>query len=274
MEETIRHGSLFTGIGGFDLAAQWMGWNNVFQVEIDQFCQKVLTKNFPNVERYKDIKEFDGTKYRGAVDIISGGFPCQPFSQSGKRKGTADDRYLWPEMLRIIGEVQPGWVVGENVRGITNWSKGLVFDQVQADLEAQGYQVLPFLLPACAVNAPHRRDRLWFISYSKSNGNNRIGQLRDSEWTCNKEEDRTVLKVQAITNSNCNGLKECWPKWFTSRELTQDYGLTSEPGICRGDDGFPYRVDRLKALGNAIVPQVALQIFKAINLHAASYGWR
>lgn len=176
----MRHGSLFTGIGGFDLAAEWMGWENVFQVEIDDFCQKVLTKNFPNVERYKDIKEFDGTKYRGAVDIISGGFPCQPFSQAGKRKGTADNRYLWPEMLRIIGEVQPGWVVGENVRGLTNWNGGLVFDQVQADLEAEGYEVLPFLLPACAVNAPHRRDRIWFVAYS-DNGRHKTGRGTEGE---------------------------------------------------------------------------------------------
>lgn len=169
----LRHGSLFSGIGGFDLAAEWMGWENVFQVEIDPFCQKVLEKNFPNVTKYGDIKEFNGTKYRGAVDIISGGFPCQPFSSAGKRKGNKDDRHLWPEMLRVIGEVQPSYIVGENVYGLLNWSKGLVFEQVCADLENEGYQVQPVILPACAVDAPHRRDRIWFVAYSQGNHDRR-----------------------------------------------------------------------------------------------------
>lgn len=166
----MRHASLFSGIGGFDLATSWMGWENVFQVEIDEFCQKVLQKNFPNVKRYGDIKQFDGAKYRGAIDVLSGGFPCQPYSSAGKRKGKDDERHLWPEMLRVIREISPRWVVGENVRGLTNWNGGLVFDEVQADLEAAGYEVLPFILPAAGVNAPHRRDRIWFVAHACING--------------------------------------------------------------------------------------------------------
>jgi len=164
----MRHGSLFSGIGGFDLAAEWMGWENVFQVEKDSFCQKVLVKNFPTTKRYGDIKEFDGTQYRGAIDILTGGFPCQPFSTSGKRKGTEDSRYLWPEMLRIIGEIRPTYIVGENVHGLVNWSKGLVLEQVQADLEVQGYEVGSVIIPACGIGAPHGRERVWFIAYRNS----------------------------------------------------------------------------------------------------------
>jgi len=162
----MTHGSLFSGIGGFDLAAEWAGWDNVFHCECDQFAQKVLKHHFPNSKLYNDIRTFDATDYFGRIDIITGGFPCQPFSAAGNRKGTEDERHLWPEMLRIIREVSPKYVVGENVRGLVNWSGGLVFEQVCADLEAEGYEVLPLLLPAVGVNAPHRRDRIWFIAYT------------------------------------------------------------------------------------------------------------
>jgi DNA (cytosine-5)-methyltransferase 1 len=162
----LSHGSLFSGIGGFDLAAQWMGWDNVFQVEKDNWCRKVLAKNFPKTKRYGDIKEFNGEKYRGAVDVISGGFPCQPFSIAGERKGKDDDRYLWDEMLRVIGEVKPTYVVGENVTGII----GLALDKVLSDLEAQGYTTETFIIPACGKNAWHRRDRVWIVAYPNSIG--------------------------------------------------------------------------------------------------------
>ena len=165
----MKHIGLFEGIGGFSLAARWMGWETIAWCEINPFGQKVLTHHFPNAKPHHDITKTDFNIYRGRCDILTGGFPCQPYSAAGKRLGTEDDRHLWPEMLRAIREIQPGYVVGENVRGLTNWNGGLVFDQVQADLEAEGYEVLPFLLPACAVNAPHRRDRIWFIAYSSSN---------------------------------------------------------------------------------------------------------
>ena len=194
----IKHLSLFNGIGGFQLAAQWCGWDNVASVEIDKFCNKVTKYHFPNCKQHEDIKKFDGTPYKGIIDVISGGFPCQPYSQAGKRLGKADERHLWPEMLRIICEVQPRYVVGENVRGITNWSGGLVFDEVQSDLEAQGYEVLPFLLPACAVNAPHRRDRIWFIAH---NSNTRAESMQ-SEW------ENGIYEPESITNSTSSGTRE------------------------------------------------------------------
>ena len=159
----MKHGSLFSGIGGFDLAAQWVGWDNVFHVERDPFCQQVLRHHFPKSESHEDIKEFDGTAYAGRVDIISGGFPCQPFSAAGKRGGTSDDRYLWPEMFRVIRQARPTYVVAENVRGLLSWNEGLVLDTVCADLEGEGYEVFPVVLPAASVNAPHRRDRIWIV---------------------------------------------------------------------------------------------------------------
>ena len=162
----MTHGSLFSGIGGFDIAAQWAGWENVFACEIDPFCQKVLKYHFPKSTLYENIRTTDFTIWRGRIDVLSGGFPCQPFSTAGKRKGTEDDRYLWPEMLRAIREISPRWVVGENVLGIVNWNGGMVFEQVCADLEAEGYEVQPYVLPACGVGAPHQRQRTWFVAHS------------------------------------------------------------------------------------------------------------
>jgi DNA-cytosine methyltransferase len=159
----VRHASLFSGIGGFDLAAQWMGWENIFQVEIDPFCQKVLAKNFPEVKRYGDIKQFNGTEYRGSVDILTGGFPCQPFSIAGKIKGTEDDRYQWPEMLRVIREVDAPVVVGENVANIKN----VALEQILSDLEDAGYWPEVYSIPARSLDADHERQRIWIVAYTK-----------------------------------------------------------------------------------------------------------
>lgn len=174
----MTHASLFSGIGGFDLAAEWMGWQNVFNCEIDPFCRKVLAYYFPDAKQYEDVKTADFTIHRGHIDVLTGGFPCQPFSLAGKRKGSDDNRYLWPEMLRAIREIQPRWVVGENVFGIVNWSDGLVFEQVQSDLENEGYEVQPYIIPACAVDAPHRRDRVWFVAHRS---HDRFGRKRNSK---------------------------------------------------------------------------------------------
>jgi DNA (cytosine-5)-methyltransferase 1 len=160
----MKHGSLFSGIGGFDLAAEWMGWENVFHCEWMEFPRKVLDYHFPNADSHIDICKTDFKKYANKIDILTGGFPCQPFSLAGKRKGTDDERYLWGEMLRAIQEIKPKYVIAENVFGITNIDGGLVFEQVCLDLEGQGYEVQPFVVPACAKNAPHRRDRCWFIA--------------------------------------------------------------------------------------------------------------
>mgnify|MGYP005994055617 CR=1 FL=1 len=180
----MRHGSLFSGIGGFDLAAEWMGWTNVFHTEWNEFGQKVLQHHFRNSISYHDIIKTDYSVHYGDIDIITGGFPCQPFSNAGKRKGTDDERYLWHEMLRAIQQIQPTYVVAENVRGLLTIDGGMVFEQVCADLEAEGYEVQPILLPAAGVNAPHRRDRIFIIGYAANtddNGNSSQGQSSEVE---------------------------------------------------------------------------------------------
>ena len=207
----MTHGSLFSGIGGFDLAAEWMGWENKFHCEWNPFGQKVLKYYWPEAESFDDITKTDFTKYANTIDILTGGFPCQPYSLAGKRKGKEDDRHLWPEMCRAIREIKPRWVVGENVLGLVNWNGGLVFHEVQSDLEAEGYEVWPFVLPAASVNAPHRRDRVWFVAYSKSLG----WRGRWSE-TCNKRENIIQQSRSEgfstrwiTTDTDNNGLNEC-----------------------------------------------------------------
>ena len=214
----MRHGSLFSGIGGFDLASEWIGWENVFHCEWNEFGQKVLKYYWPKSITYHDITKTDFTIHRGRIDIITGGFPCQPYSSAGKRLGKEDERHLWPEMLRAIREIQPTWVVGENVRGLTNWNGGLVFDEVQAELEAQGYEVTPFLLPACAVNAPHRRDRIWFIAYSPSASKrgNELRQIRSENEEIYRKGSQTIYDAirpngfeGTTSDSDLYGRDEC-----------------------------------------------------------------
>jgi DNA (cytosine-5)-methyltransferase 1 len=199
----FRHASLFSGIGGFDLAAEWIRWENVFHCEINPFCQTVLKYYWPNAKSYEDIKQTDFSIHRGKIDILTGGFPCQPYSLAGKRKGKDDERHLWPQMLRAIREIQPRWIVGENVFGIVNWSDGMVFEEVQVDLEAEGYQVQPYILPACAVDAPHRRDRVWFVAYKDPNGKK---HGRQSSARCKRRylvsTSRNGLFINAFANSN------------------------------------------------------------------------
>lgn len=164
--KVLRHGSLFSGIGGFDLAAEWCGWRNIFHCEINEFCNRVLNYYWPKAASIKNIIDYEWEKWKGKIDVLTGGFPCQPYSVAGKRRGKADPRHLWPYMLRAIQAICPTWVVGENVRGLISWDEGVVFDEVQADLEAAGYEVVPFLLPAAGVDAPHRRERIWFIAHA------------------------------------------------------------------------------------------------------------
>ncbi len=318
----LRHGSLFSGIGGFDLAASWMGWENVFQCEIDPFCQKVLKYHFPDAIQYEDIKQTDFTIWRGKIDVLTGGFPCQPFSRAGKRKGTEDDRHLWPEMLRVIREIQPRWVVGENVFGIVNWSKGLVFEQVLSDLEAEGYEVQPYVLPAVSKDAPHRRDRVWFVANSDHtrtrntlrdhkngtqenkgwDGQSRSEFRKDSKSIANtnggqrskrgmyaqkpKKAERYTSPCNSrdVINTQSERLEERDAEQTQQRPHTaikrynsipnwQDF--PTQPPVCSRNDGIPgelagitfskWRIESIKAYGNAIVPQVALQIFKSIQ---------
>lgn len=311
----ITHGSLFSGIGGFDLAAEWMGWNNKFHCEWNEFGQRVLKYYWPQAESFTDITKTDFRKYADRIDILTGGFPCQPYSQAGKRLGKEDDRHLWPEMLRAIREIQPSYIVGENVRGLTNWNGGLVFDEVQADLENEGYQVLPFLLPACAVNAPHRRDRIWFIAYSMCQRSGKIGTLigsnekgrnaNDIRQVCSDAGKRNATDHNSVIwGTGRQNHRTQQPRYGESlEEATSDTQRKRSPRkehrqtksgqhskknkrngwknfptkspICSGDDGFSNRLDgitfpkwrneSIKAYGNAIVPQVAYQIFKAIE---------
>ena len=213
----MRHGSLFSGIGGFDLAAEWMGWENVFHCEWMEFPRKVLDYHFPNADSHIDICKTDFTKYANTIDILTGGFPCQPFSLAGKRKGTDDERYLWGEMLRAIQEIKPRFVIAENVFGITNIDGGLVFEQVCLDLETEGYEVQPFIIPAAAKNAPHRRDRCWFIA-TNSNCNDGRSTNRESrcqESKANGEGEQSIhsrigstSNEGDVTNTNGDGFNE------------------------------------------------------------------
>ena len=353
----MTHGSLFSGIGGFELAAQWMGWDNIFHCEWNEFGQKVLKHHFPKSISYADITKTDFSIHRGAIDILTGGFPCQPYSTAGKRLGKEDERHLWPEMLRAIREIKPRWVVGENVRGLVSWSGGLVFEEVCTDLEAQGYKVQPFLLPAAGVNAPHRRDRIWFVAHSNNSRSNEQmrfnkewsekdkgweGQPQFESWkndvngfTKNTDEDGRGSferkeessigeqwnfsagdnerlradndKIRSIANTYGNrfyepGQSECgkkskWGKkteWSSNRKFIKNFEsgnrpndfeeFPTKPAICDGDDGLSDRLDSItfpkwrnesiKAGGNAIVPQVAHQIFKAIQEYEQHYGSR
>jgi len=252
----LRHGSLFSGIGGFDLAAQWAGWQNVFHCEINPFGQQVLKYYWPHAESFSDITTSDFSKYEHTIDVLSGGFPCQPFSTAGERRGTEDDRHLWPSMLEVIRTIKPRYVVGENVYGLVNWNDGLVFQQVCADLENEGYEVQPYLLPAAGVNAPHRRDRIWFVAHAmrpRYAGAAGAGTQGLSGGTASfAGGERSGPHSQTFWRD--------WPK--------QPYVLLRNDGLPAGLDAktFPkIRRETIKAMGNAIVPQVAYQIFQAIN---------
>ena len=287
----MTHGSLFSGIGGFDLAAEWMSWENVFHCEWNKFGKRVLNYYWPNAISYHDITKTDFTIHRGSIDILTGEFPCQPYSMAGKRKGKNDDRHLWPEMLRAIREIQPRWIVGENVFGLINWNGGMVFDEVQADLEAAGYEVWPYVFPACAVNAPHRRDRIWFVAYGHSNrqhwsdSEHEIEPIKRGEYALNDIEP-----VCDVANIDCtNREKQHIADLPNESEHNSSYDF-KKPGdwsnfptqspVCIGNDGLPSKLDRItfpkwrnesiKAGGNAIVPQVVYQIFKAIKQYESN----
>jgi len=339
----ITHGSLFSGIGGFDLAADWCGWENKFHCEWNPFGQKVLKHYWPNSTTYEDITKTDFTIWKGRITVLSGGFPCQPYSSAGKRLGKEDERHLWPEMLRAIREISPSYVVGENVLGLTNWNGGLVFEEVCADLEAEGYEVQPFILPAASVNAPHRRDRVWFIAHSNGSNDGRASQQDASEKGKERVQERHAIRkpiesgkvFRSVTDSTSkrdtppgarrevktnrrerftrtrkrrfrrerfdrfprlernatytSGKRLQWRHRQNKRQVPQAYGIKefSEPtrweefptkpairmrndGISRGLDistisENKWRNESIKAYGNAIVPQVAYEIFKVIN---------
>lgn len=340
---------LFEGIGGFSLAARWAGWTTPVMVEWNPYCQAVLKKNFPDATIFSDIRNFDGRPYAGQIDIITGGFPCQPFSSAGKRKGTDDDRYLWPEMLRVIREAGPEWVVGENVAGLLTMDGGRVLRGILADMEDAGYRPEIYLIPALAVGAPHRRDRVWIIAHNDHIERDRSrgswdGRAEPPNENSGLTSDAAIGRRERRPNNERQGQANgIWPKKCYSRidadtngARRQKLNAPAKPGfagfgagqinavianaprigereqnnqthaiggsrqawedfsggnwgdhwyavatrICGVDDGIPAGVDgiaeipakkntgkasRLEALGNAIVPQIAYQIFQAIN---------
>ena len=333
----MRHGSLFSGIGGFDLAAEWMGWENIFHCEWNPFGQRVLKHYWPNAKSYEDITQTDFTIHRGTIDILTGGFPCQPYSAAGKRLGKEDERHLWPEMLRAIREIAPSYIVGENVLGLVNWNGGLVFDEVQADLESEGYEVAAVVIPAAAVNAPHGRDRVWFVARNtKSNKSTEVGGICERENNQSigvREINRNATDTDKLSNNNKSNIgsnakiveqrrqeregllsrkpngRNCENNGVatnaSSRRISGHRGeskgqslqatelnendckfyrpmdwreFPTQSPICSRNDGLSreldgitfskWRNESIRAYGNAIVPNVAFEIFKVIQIIA------
>lgn len=228
------HLSLFSGIGGLDLAAEWAGFRTVAFVERDKYCQRVLARHWPDVPIHGDICELRWEGYRPF--LCSAGFPCQPYSRAGEKLGSKDDRALWPEVVQIVQKSRPTWFVGENVVGIVD----LALDGVLADLEAIGYAARAFDIPACAVGAPHERRRIFIVAHAAGE---------------RQPEPRITWPLS---------IDEQAPGDWEASDALDAIRRGSVPALCGSNDGVPKRVDRLRALGNAVVPQQAYPIFKAI----------
>ena len=257
----LNHISLFAGIGGIDLAAHWAGFQTIQLVERDPFCQKVLQKNFPGVPIHGDITTFDATGFRGRTHLVSGGFPCQPFSHAGKRRGKEDDRHLWPEMLRVIAEAQPTFVLGENVAGFVN----LALDDCLFDLEAQGYEAWAFVLPACAVTALHRRDRCFIVArhvahaerdgrdgaevgrgLCKSKKEGRMQQFEGCGAEDASDASRKSGSQESSTTCSIRGQRDTRDDagWSGRGPRPINNWLIPEPKLGRSTDGIPGWLDR------------------------------
>jgi DNA (cytosine-5)-methyltransferase 1 len=333
VNERPTHIDLFTGVGGFAIAAGWAGFRTVAFCEIDPYCQALIKERFGavmadanssgqrrsdashEVDRpalqgrrtsrnesgqgcpprlYGDIRTIDGTRYRGA-DLLTGGFPCQPFSVAGKRTGAADDRFLWPEMLRVINEARPAWVLGENVAGIVQ----MELDRVLSDLENLGYSCWPLVIPACAVDARHRRDRVWIVGHAECSKrwahNEPGGYCEQGHHSQRQAASRTVKPSEAVADGGKPGLAQRQEQPARKEQLATQRGgnplrhserapsdilaercgprgatcepslWEPEPNVGRVAHGVSKRVDRLKGLGNAIVPQVAYEILRTIR---------
>jgi len=292
---------LFSGIGGFSLGLEWAGMSTVAMCEKDPYCRKILAKHWPHLTIHEDIRNLDGNQYADSIDVVCGGFPCQPFSVAGKQRGSDDDRHLWPEMLRVIQESKPRWVIGENVLGFIN----MALDDVQADLEREHYTVRKFVLPAVAVDAKHRRDRVFVIAYANSpavwdiserqaqrrdhlqagrktftphhgasqslantNGSRELQQERTEQeirrWSGNSsqkdvaysDDQRSQRRLCRRKDSQRQGeLGHIGCSGTTHRQPRESLWLP-EPNVGRVAHGVPNRVDRIKGLGNAVVPQL------------------
>jgi DNA (cytosine-5)-methyltransferase 1 len=270
MQRRATHLDLFSGIGGFAIAAQNCGYETVAFCEKEKYAQQILKERFGAVladaesgnaihyeskqkrrppaksenrsgapRLHPNIFTLNGDDYAG-VDLLTGGFPCQPFSVAGKRKGAADDRALWPEMLRVIDGAKPAWLIGENVAGIVT----MELDNILSDLEGIGYSAWPLVIPACAVDARHRRDRVWIVAHAEELHGNERGEYRQSS-------ERQVSE---------SGISSCC-------EWESELHWFAESGMGRVAHGIPHRAHRLRGLGNAIVPQVAYEIIRAIPPH-------
>ena len=265
---------LFSGIGGFSYGLERIGFKTVAFCEMDKYCKLVLQKHWKGIKIYNDVKEItkekleaDGVKL---PEIITGGFPCQPFSIAGKQKGTNDDRHLWPEMFRIIKELKPRWVIGENVRGIVNIQDGVVFETVCTDLESEGYEVQAFNIPAAGVGAPHRRERIWIVANSRRTLRQRTelrekneDQVREGYANQHQRSGSTSESNVADTSSGRRASQE--REVQTGRNSSQHQGWWDvEPDVGRVAHGVQGRAHRLKGLGNSIVPKIAEEIGKAI----------
>jgi len=270
----MKHLDLFSGIGGFALAAQWLDIETVAFCEIEEFAQKVLNKNFPHIPIHTDVRKTDEfIQYRDKIDILTGGYPCQPFSVAGKQKAEEDPRHLWPSMFEIIKLVRPTWVLAENVAGHIK----LGLDKVLLNLENEGYSARAVVIPALAVNAPHERKRVWIIAHSQSeqssgrvqreSSQEKQGELRGgskqsitshpcSERLQGQRFDRGPMYTTTTRNRKISGVKH--------DDKFQNSWVETATKLCRVDDGVPDWVDRNKGLGNAIVPQVAYEIMKAM----------
>ena len=282
----LRLLDLFSGIGGFSLGMEaTKRIKTIGFVEKDKFCQKVLQKNFKNIPIEEDIRNVKGSNY--AADIVSGGFPCQPFSVAGKRRGQDDDRYLWDETIRVVAETKPKWFVGENVEGIVNIQNGLVLRQVQTDLEKEGFKVQCLIIPASGIGAWHQRKRVWIIANSKKlrNGGRSSERCGIEERKFQQKEQKgseVWSEVKRRSSQNLWHTKSPRLKSSINRQGKKQFRGTNSPGVqckktwweieselCGVPNGLSYeldkdRVNRIKSLGNSIIPQIAYQIGKAI----------
>lgn len=300
---SLTHLSLFTGIGGLDIAAEWAGFTTVGQCEWADFPTKVLENHWPDVPRWRDIHDLSGDAFRErtclrTVDVISGGFPCQPFSVAGKQTGKKDKRYLWPEMLRIVSELKPRFVVGENVPGIMRIAAGDIVES----LEREGYQCVLFDFEAAAVGAHHHRERIAFVAVNadcKQRNQGKVDSVASREDTnsagiCTAISDAEGARCErwdecASTEQNCGSRKgqssaeDCAgndghstgsgllhrvtiPMGRPTKKPQSERSMRwpVEPDVGRVAHGVPDRVDRIKALGNAVVPYQFFPIFRAI----------
>jgi DNA (cytosine-5)-methyltransferase 1 len=258
----MTFGSLFAGIGGIDLGLERAGMSCAWQVEIAPYCVKVLQKHWPEVARYGDVREC-GSANLVSVDLICGGFPCQPHSLAGKRQASGDERDLWGEFARVVCELRPRWVLAENVPGLLSSESGRFFGRVLRDLAALGYCVEWESIPAAAVGAPHRRDRVFIVAYSVSCGDGEIQQIHAPLRKPSRCGEIVAYANRARPTHDCES--NAGPECFAGRNATTCCNWwDAEPDVGRVAHGVPSRVDRLRCLGNAVVPQVAEWIGRQI----------